>query len=300
MSCRGLFLTFEGPEGSGKTTQSAMLAQRLEGAGHRVLAVREPGGTAVGEALRDVLLNHPGQPLNIRAETLIFTAARAQLVTEVIEPALDEGYVVLCDRFADSTLAYQGYGHYQDLSLLKPIIKYATGGLEPSQRILLDIPPVDGLARGLTEEQLAMQQLDKLVRLTEEQLAESMLLQLEKLARYLTEQLLVMQQRLAQMTQHLTEKQLAMQQQWYRLVQHLTEEQPATQFQLEDAGLREWNYMDALDLAFHQRVYEGYLELAEQNPERWLTVDAKGSPDAVHAQIWDGVSVLLPHAAEHA
>ena len=85
-----------------------MLARRLEGAGHRVLAVREPGGTAVGEALRNVLLNHPGQPLDVRAETLIFAAARAQLVAEVLKPALDQGRILLCDRFADSTLALSG------------------------------------------------------------------------------------------------------------------------------------------------------------------------------------------------
>ena len=226
MSCRGLFLTFEGPEGSGKTTQSALLARRLEDAGHRILAIREPGGTAVGEALRDVLLNHPGQPLDVRAETLIFAAARAQLVTEVLKPALDQGRIVLCDRFADSTLAYQGFGHRQDLSLLRPMIEYATGGLEPSLRIFLDIPPADGLARCRTEE--------------------------HKDARN----------------------------------------------RLAHAGTREWNRMDALDLSFHQRVYEGYLELAEQDPERWLTVDAKEGPAAVHARIWDGVSVLLPNAAE--
>lgn len=226
MSGRGLFLTFEGPEGSGKTTQSAMLARRLEGAGHRVLAVREPGGTAVGEALRDVLLNHPGQPLDVRAETLIFAAARAQLVTEVLKPALDEGRIVLCDRFIDSTLAYQGFGHRQDLSLLGPMIEYATGGLEPSLRILLDIPPADGLARCLTGER------------------------------------------------------------------------KDTQCGVADADTREWNRMDALDLSFHQRVYEGYLELAGQDPEHWLNVDAQGGPAAVHARIWDGVSVLLPDAAE--
>ncbi len=226
MSCRSLFLTFEGPEGSGKTTQSAMLARRLEDAGHPVLAVREPGGTAVGEALRDVLLNHPGQPLDVRAETLIFAAARAQLVTEVLKPALDQGCIVLCDRFADSTLAYQGFGHCQDLSLLRPMIEYATGGLEPSLRIFLDIPPADGLAR------------------------------------------------------------------------RLTEEHKDTQFRVADAGTREWNRMDALDLSFHQRVHEGYLELAGQDPERWLTVDAKGDPAVVHARIWDGISVLLPDAAE--
>lgn len=226
MSCRGLFLTFEGPEGSGKTTQSAMLARRLEDAGHRVLAVREPGGTAVGEALRDVLLNHPGQPLDVRAETLIFAAARAQLVTEVLKPALDQGCIVLCDRFADSTLAYQGFGHRQDLSLLRPMIEYATGGLEPSLRIFLDIPPADGLARRLTEE--------------------------HKDAR----------------------------------------------FRLADADTREWNRMDALDLSFHQRVHEGYLKLAGQDPEHWLIVDAKGATATVHARIWDGVSVLLPKATE--
>lgn len=226
MAGRGLFLTFEGPEGSGKTTQSALLARRLEDAGHPVLAVREPGGTAVGEALRDVLLNHPGQPLDVRAETLIFAAARAQLVAEVLKPALDAGRIVLCDRFTDSTLAYQGFGHRQDLSLLRPMIEYATGGLEPSRRILLDIPPADGLARCLTEDR------------------------------------------------------------------------GDSQFRLTDAGPREWNRMDALDLSFHQRVHEGYRQLAGLDPEGWLTVDAKADPAKVHEMIWAGITVLLPAPAE--
>ena len=110
--------------------------------------------------------------------------------------------------------------------MLRPMIEYATGGLEPSLRIFLDIPPADGLARCLTKEH------------------------------------------------------------------------KDAQFRLADADTREWNRMDALDLSFHQRVYEGYLELAGQDPESWLTVDAKGDPAAVHTRIWEGVSVLLPNATE--
>lgn len=144
-----LFITFEGPEGSGKTTQIRLLTERLRAAGHGVLATREPGGTRIGNAVRSVLLDPEHVEMSPRAETLLFNAARAQIVDQVIRPALTEGLIVLCDRYADSTLAYQGYGHGQALDELKALIDYATGGLKPDLTLYLDIPVEDGLRRKL-------------------------------------------------------------------------------------------------------------------------------------------------------
>ncbi len=142
-----LFITFEGPEGSGKTTQIRLLADYLTGIGYDVLTTREPGGTAIGNAIRTVLLSTDHREMSPRAETLLFNAARAQIVDEVIRPALAAGRVVLCDRYADSTLAYQGYGRRQDLDELRALGRYATAGLEPDLTIYLDIAPDEGLER---------------------------------------------------------------------------------------------------------------------------------------------------------
>ncbi len=142
-----MFLTFEGSDGSGKTTQIHLLAQHLRTAGYTVLTTREPGGTRIGDGIRQLLLDLAHTEMNARAETLLFNAARAQIVAEVIRPALAEGNIVLCDRFADSTLAYQGYGHQQDIAELERLIAYATGGLRPDLTIYLDIPPEDGIRR---------------------------------------------------------------------------------------------------------------------------------------------------------
>ncbi len=142
-----MFLTFEGSDGSGKTTQIHLLAQHLRTAGHTVLTTREPGGTRIGDGIRQLLLDLAHTEMNARAETLLFNAARAQIVAEVIRPALAAGNIVLCDRFADSTLAYQGYGHQQDIAELERLIAYATGGLRPDLTIYLDIPPEDGIRR---------------------------------------------------------------------------------------------------------------------------------------------------------
>ena len=142
-----MFLTFEGSDGSGKTTQIHLLAQHLRTAGHTVLTTREPGGTRIGDGIRQLLLDLAHTEMNARAETLLFNAARAQIVAEVIRPALAAGNIVLCDRFADSTLAYQGYGHQQDIAELERLIAYATGGLRPDLTIYLDIPPADGIRR---------------------------------------------------------------------------------------------------------------------------------------------------------
>jgi dTMP kinase len=142
-----LFITFEGPEGSGKTTQIGLLAATLVARGHHVLTTREPGGTRIGDAVRSVLLNSSHTEMSERAEALLFNAARAQLVDQVILPALARGDIVLCDRYGDSTLAYQGYGHDQPLEPLRRIIDYATLGLLPDLTIYLDLDVETGLGR---------------------------------------------------------------------------------------------------------------------------------------------------------
>jgi dTMP kinase len=142
-----LFITFEGPEGSGKTTQIRLLAERLEALGRAVLTTREPGGTRIGNRIRTVLLDAAHTEMSPRAEALLFSAARAQLVDEVIRPALESGIVVLCDRYADSTLAYQGYGHGQALEPLTMLGDYATRRLTPDLTIYLDVESETGLQR---------------------------------------------------------------------------------------------------------------------------------------------------------
>jgi dTMP kinase len=142
-----LFITFEGPEGSGKTTQIRLLADQLEARGHHVLTTREPGGTRIGNGIRSILLDSAHTEMSPRAEALLFSAARAQLVDEVIRPALENGAVVLCDRYADSTLAYQGYGHGQALEPLVALGDYATNTLMPDLTIYLDVESEMGLQR---------------------------------------------------------------------------------------------------------------------------------------------------------
>ena len=184
-SKRGLLITFEGGEGSGKSTQAELLAQSLEATGQRVLRLREPGGTPLGEELRRLLL-HRRAAMSPAAELLLFLAARAELVQSVIQPALAEGAIVICDRFCDSTFAYQGYGRGLDLAELRRLNAFATGGLVPDLTVLLDLP---------VEASRRRKQRD------------------------------------------------------------------------EDAFQRE-------DDAFHERVRQGYFELAGQEPARWLVLDA--------------------------
>ncbi|MEW6181208.1 MAG: dTMP kinase [Chloroflexota bacterium] len=190
-----MFITLEGPEGSGKTTQISRLADHLREQGYRVLTLREPGGTPISEQVRAVLMNLANTAMHPRTEILLFLAARAQLVEEVIRPALAQGEIVLCDRYADSTLAYQGYGHGVDLETLRQLLQFATGGLRPDLTFLLDVDPLVGLRRKQKE--------------------------------------------------------------------------------------GEWNRMDAYDAEFHRRVREGYLQLAQAEPQRWVIVDASQPPDAV-------------------
>lgn len=144
-----MFITLEGPDGSGKTTQSRLLAEWLQERGHSVLLVREPGGTSIGEQIRGILHDPAYTGMTPWAEVFLYAASRAQLVAEVIRPALAAGRIVLCDRYADSTLAYQGYGRGLDLNALRQILRLATGGLTPDLTFCLDISPEEGLSRRL-------------------------------------------------------------------------------------------------------------------------------------------------------
>lgn len=142
-----MFITFEGPEGSGKSTQLILLAAWLRELGQDVVTTREPGGTAIGDRVRAILLDPACGEMQAEAEVLLFSAARAQHVGQVIRPHLARGGVVLCDRYADSTLAYQGYGRGLDLAMLRVITAFATGGLRPDLVVFLDIDAEAGLRR---------------------------------------------------------------------------------------------------------------------------------------------------------
>ncbi|MCP9439355.1 MAG: dTMP kinase [Nitrospira sp.] len=144
---KGLFITLEGGEGSGKTTQALHLCRSLTAKGYDVLHTREPGGTTVAEQLRRILLDDPSEPLAAETEALLILAARRQHVDHVIRPALKRGAIVVCDRFSDSTFAYQGYGRGLDLKALRRMNDWATGQLSPHLTILFDLPVARGLQR---------------------------------------------------------------------------------------------------------------------------------------------------------
>ena len=204
-----MFITLEGPEGSGKTSQIPALTDFIRQRGYDVIVTREPGGTSVGDQIREILMNLNNVSIVPRTEILLFQAARAQHVEEIILPALAEGKIVICDRFGDSTLAYQGYGHETDLETLRYLVDYATGGLKPELTLLLDIAVGDGLQR-----------------------------------------------------------------------------------KVENAS--EWNRLDAYAQAFHQRVHQGYLELAAAEPERWRIIDAAKDKEQVQQAMREVVSDFLP------
>ena len=206
-----MFITFEGGEGCGKSTQIKLLAQALEQRGYQVLQVREPGGTAVGERVREVLLAKESEGLDPVAELMLYEAARAQIVSQVIRPALASGKVVLCDRFYDSTLAYQGYGRGLDVQLIRSLNAAATGGLAPNMTVLLAIDPAEGLARakGVT------------------------------------------------------------------------------------GGDGEGDRIEAAGLAFHQRVWQGFAAVAQEEPERVAVIGAAGSIDEVHEAVLARVLSVL-------
>lgn len=145
-----MFITLEGPEGSGKTSQLPALAEFLRASGHDVVLTREPGGTPVGDQIREILMNLQNVSIIPRTEILLFLAARAQHVEELIRPALAAGKVVLCDRYGDSTLAYQGFGHKTDLGTLQILLNFSTAGLKPDLTLLVDVPVEAGMARKRT------------------------------------------------------------------------------------------------------------------------------------------------------
>jgi len=142
-----VFVTFEGPDGSGKSTQSVLLERALHARGLRVVCTREPGGTAIGEQIRAVLHSHANTAMVPAAEVLLYSADRAQHVSEVIRPALARGDVVICDRYAESTLAYQGYGRGLDMEALRRITAFAIGELWPDLVVYLDLDVELGLQR---------------------------------------------------------------------------------------------------------------------------------------------------------
>ena len=194
-----MFITLEGPEGSGKTSHIPYLVEYLREKGYTVFPTREPGGTSIGEQIREVIHDLKNAEMHPRTETLLYQAARAQIVEEVIRPRLQAGEIVLSDRYADSTIAYQGYGHQQDIEKVRALIKYATGGLIPDLTILLDLDVEVGLKR--------KQKAD------------------------------------------------------------------------------EWNRLDAYTIEFHKRVRAGYLEMVNQEPERWAVIDAGKKWDAVQDEL---------------
>lgn len=157
-----MFIVFEGIDGVGKTTQIGLLHELLTAAGHRVLSTREPGGTRIGELIRGMLLDARYREMTGEAEALLYVAARAQFVREVVNPALAAGRVVLSDRYTDSTLAYQGYGRGIDLTSLRQMNYLATGGLRPALTILMDLPVDTALARreGTDADRLEQQSRD--------------------------------------------------------------------------------------------------------------------------------------------
>jgi dTMP kinase len=142
-----MLITLEGPEGSGKTSHVPHLVEFLREKGYTVFPTREPGGTSIGEQIREVLHSMKNTEMHPRTETLLYQAARAQFVEQVVRPRLALGEIVLSDRYADSTVAYQGYGHQQDLEQVRALVKYATGGLVPDLTILLDVDVKVGIAR---------------------------------------------------------------------------------------------------------------------------------------------------------
>ncbi len=194
-----MFITIEGPEGGGKTSHIVPLANFLIQSGYSVVTTREPGGTEIGDQVREILTRLENTAMHPRTETLLFLAARAQLVEQCIRPQIARGCVVISDRYANSTLAYQGYGHGNDLEALRHLLNFATGGLWPDLTLLLDIHPEQGLQRK------------------------------------------------------------------------------------RSGG--EWNRLDAYALAFHQRVWQGYHELAMHDPQRWVIIDASQPFETVQDQL---------------
>jgi dTMP kinase len=202
----GKLIVFEGPDGAGKTTQIRLAVERLQNQGYSVVMAREPGGTRLSEAIRQVLLDPDNREMSPVTEALLYAGARSQLVAEVIIPALTEGKIVLCDRFIDSNLVYQGFGRGLDLEMLRQVNRFALDRLGKFCTILLDLPPEEGLKRGKE---------------------------------------------------------------------------------------RKKDRLEQEDLAFHQRVWEGYQYIARACPDRIRVVDAAAELDAVKEQIWGYISAFI-------
>lgn len=162
----GLFITFEGPDGAGKTTQINLLADFLGQQGQQVYQTREPGGTEIGDQIRQVLHDVGNTAMVPTAEILLYSASRAQLVAEKIKPLLASDAIVLCDRYADSTFAYQGYGRGLDLTMLKTITEFATQGLQPDLTFFLDLPIARGLKRKQTANEAGQGEWNRMDQLT--------------------------------------------------------------------------------------------------------------------------------------
>ena len=144
---KGKFITLEGSEGSGKSTQSALIYDHLKKQGKDVVQLREPGGVKISEAIRNLLLDVKNEAMGNECETLLYMAARAQVVKEMIAPTLKAGKIIICDRFLDSTIVYQGFGHGMDIEFIKKLGAFATGGIKPDLTLLFDIDTKEGLSR---------------------------------------------------------------------------------------------------------------------------------------------------------
>lgn len=161
MSRNGVFITFEGPEGAGKTTVISMVGERLEQEGQKVLLTREPGGIKISEDIREIILDTRNVEMDAKTEALLYAAARRQHLVEKVIPALQQGYTVLCDRFIDSSLAYQGYARGIGIDEILKINEFAIGEVMPNLTIFFDINPEEGLARVLNNTGREQNRLDK-------------------------------------------------------------------------------------------------------------------------------------------
>jgi dTMP kinase len=243
-----LFVTFEGPEGSGKSTQARLLYERLHARGYPVILVREPGGTRIGDLIRRIVLDLQHTEMAPTTEMLLFSAARAQLVSQVIRPYLEQGGIVLCDRYADSTYAYQGYGLGHNLEELRTITQAATNGLLPDVTVYLDLTADEGLERKRRK-----RQADKETR-----------------------------RQVDKETRSGADRPVA------------TPSLPVPPSPSHEAVV-EWNRLDARELAYHQRVADGYRDLIEQEPQRWRTFDARQPIDTLSEQVAHDLEPWLEH-----